>query len=291
MLDPLAIVRATSVAEASALLREHGYNAAIYAGGTELIYVMKERLTSYGRLIDIKHVPGLAEIALTPDGNTLTIGALATHRQIEHSALVRKHLPVLAELEARVANVRVRSAGTIGGNLCFADPHSDPATLFAALDATFRLESATEQRVIPAEQFVTSLMETEREHDELLTEIAIPLPQQGVSVAYERIKLHERPTAALAAVIAVEDGVVASANLVVGCIGETPQRLIAAADALHGQPPTVALARLASDVIADEAETEDDGFESAAYKRQLARTVGFRAICAALGIPEARHAA
>lgn len=291
MLEPFSILKPTTVIEASQLLREYGDNATIYAGGTELIYVMKEHLTSYSHLIDIKQIPGLGEIALSPDGKTLSIGALATHRQIERSPLVQKLLPVFAETEANVANVRVRSMGTIGGNLCFADPHSDPATLLAALGATFHLESTEGQRLIPADQFFTSLMETEREPHELLTEIAIPIPHAGVGVAYERIKLHERPTAAFAAVISVQDGVVATARLIVGCIGETPQVLAEAVETLLGERPSIAVARHVSAVIADETKTEDDGFESEGYKRQLARTVGYRAITAALGLAEARHAA
>src|SRR4051794_7829134 len=126
MLESFEIHRPQSVSEASKLMAQLGDAAAVYAGGTELLVVMKEGLTHFSHLVDIKAIPGLREIDYDAERRELTIGALATHRQIERSELVSERLPVLAALEAAVANVRVRSAGTIGGNLCFAEPHSDP---------------------------------------------------------------------------------------------------------------------------------------------------------------------
>ncbi|HEX5500369.1 MAG TPA: FAD binding domain-containing protein, partial [Thermomicrobiales bacterium] len=135
MLAPFDYHRPQTLAETAALLRALGDAAAIYAGGTELLPLMKDGLIEASHLIDIKGIPGLSEIEWNGDHGGLRIGALATHRAIERSPLVREHLPALADLEANVANVRVRAAGTIGGNCCFAEPHSDPATLLVALDA------------------------------------------------------------------------------------------------------------------------------------------------------------
>src|SRR5687768_16822150 len=146
MLRPFAIHQPATVAEAASLMREFGDDAAFYAGGTELLIVLKEHLAAVDHLIDLKRIPGLNEISIGDDGTTLVIGALATHRAIERDPLVRKYLPALAALEANVANVRVRAAGTLGGNLCFADPHSDPVTLLSALGATFTLDNGDAQR-------------------------------------------------------------------------------------------------------------------------------------------------
>ena len=198
MLAPFSLHRPERLTDAAALLREHGDDAAVYAGGTELVVILKDRLTEFGHLVDIKRIPGLDGIA-AEDG-ALRIGALATHRAIERSPLVRERLPELAALEANVANVRVRSAGTLGGNLCFAEPHSDPATLLVALGATLTLVSADGERSVPAEGFFTGLMSTARRPDEILTDILAPLPGPATGVAYERFKIHERPSASVAAV-------------------------------------------------------------------------------------------
>ena len=295
MLEPFTIHQPVTVSEASALLNQFGPDAAVYAGGTELLVVMKERLAHFPHLVDIKRIPGLREFAFDESSRLLTIGALATHRAIERSPLVRERLPALAALASSVANIRVRAVGTIGGNLCFAEPHSDPATLLTALEVQLTLTSAGGSRTIPVADFFTGVLETVRRHDEILTGIAIPAPAAGCGVAYERFKLHERPTAAVAAIAMVEDGLIRDARVVAGSIGERPQLLIETVAFLVGQPATEATASAAAHFIGDEVETASDAFESEAYKRQLARVVGRRAIAAAFrranGEEGARHAA
>lgn len=295
MLRPFAIHQAMSVAEATGLMRVFGDDAAFYAGGTELLIVLKEHLASVDHLIDIKRIPGLAVIALAEDGTFLTIGALATHRAIERDPVVRNSLPALAALEAKVANVRVRAAGTIGGNLCFADPHSDPATLLSALGATLTLDNGMAERTVRAEAFITDLMTTDRAPDELLTRITVPLPGKAVGIGYERIKLHERPTASAAAVVSIAGGVIASVRLYIGCVGDAPQRLWDIEDAITGSPAIAASGERVKQQIASQVVTYDTPFESARYKRQLASAVCTRAIAAAIldanGREEARHVA
>jgi carbon-monoxide dehydrogenase medium subunit len=295
VLDRFTIHQPQSVAEASEMLVRFGPEAAIYAGGTELLIVMKERLAHFPHLIDIKRIPGLKEIAFDAERRELSIGAVATHRDLERSAVVRERFPALGEMEATVANIRVRNAGTIGGNLCFAEPHSDPATLLTALDARLTLTSTAGTRRISMASFITGLMETARHRDEILVTITVPEPASNAGVAYERFKLHERPTAAVAAVIAVDDGAIRDARVVVGSVGDRPQRLLETERMLRGQLAAAATASIAAGAIQDEVETSGNVFESEAYTRQLARTVGRRAVAAAIqraiGGKGERHAA
>ena len=100
MLRSLAIHQPATVAEASHLMREFGDDGAFYAGGTELLIVLKEHLATVDHLIDIKRIPGLNEISLADNASTLVVGALATHRAIEQNALVREHLTALSALQA-----------------------------------------------------------------------------------------------------------------------------------------------------------------------------------------------
>jgi carbon-monoxide dehydrogenase medium subunit len=282
VLDRLTIHQPQSVVEASQMLTQFGPDAAIYAGGTELLIVMKERIAHFPHLIDIKRIPGLKEITFDAERRELRIGAVATHRDLERSPLVRQRFPALSKLEATVANIRVRGAGTIGGNLCFAEPHSDPATLLTALDAQLTLSSTSGTRRLPIDSFFTGLMETARHHEEVLVMISVPEPASNAGVAYERFKLHERPTAAVGAVIAVQDSAITDARVVAGSVGERPQRLPETEAILRGQPAVAESATIAADVIRDEVATSGDLFESEAYTRQLARTVGRRAVAAAI---------
>jgi carbon-monoxide dehydrogenase medium subunit len=268
MLAPIEIHAPRSIAEASALLRRFGDQAALYAGGTELLIVMKERLTPIDRLIDIKKIDGLREIAVDGTG-MLTIGALATHREISRNLLVQEHSPYLAALEGIIANTRVRAAGTVGGNLCFAEPHSDPATLMAAVEATVTLASVDDTRTVAVEDFFRGLLETDRRSDEIMTRITLPKLQDATGVAYQRFKTHERPVATVAAVVSVRDGVIEDARVVAGSVGPKPQRMRTVEDAVRGREPGLALFQHAGSLAAEEAEIDEEGFESAAYKRHL----------------------
>src|SRR5204863_4938783 len=121
-------------------------------------------------LIDISRIEELGGIRA--DNGSLVIGATATHRQIERSPLVLKRLPALAAMEQRLANIRVRNVGTLGGNLCFSDPHSDPATFLLALN------DEVEYGVVrlPLSQFLVAPYETALGHGQLLRSIHVPIP-------------------------------------------------------------------------------------------------------------------
>jgi aerobic carbon-monoxide dehydrogenase medium subunit len=272
MLAPFEMHEPATVADASALLRHHGEEAAVYAGGTELLVLMKERISHFPHLINIKTIPGLNEIRL--DGDELVIGALATHRHIARSALVQAAFPILAEMEHLIANVRVRNAGTLGGNLCFAEPHSDPATLLIALSAHFVLSSGQTTRAVPAESFFTGLLETNRKPEELLTEIRIPRLPDGARIAYERFKTHERP-AATVAVALLPDG---EARIVVGSVAARPARMQSAEAALTEMELTPAAIGRTASFAAAEIDPTEDVFESVAYKRHLVRVLVRRAL-------------
>src|SRR6476619_6915736 len=135
-----------TVDEAAQMLAQFGEKGRLYAGGTELLLAMKHDLLRYENLVDVKTIAGLDKIEVK--GNQLIIGSGATHRAIERSSVIKEKLPALAEMESKVANIRVRASGTLGGNLCFAEPHSDPATLLTALQAKVRVQGKGGEKTI-----------------------------------------------------------------------------------------------------------------------------------------------
>jgi len=147
-----------TIAEASQMLAEFGEKGRLYAGGTELLLAMKHDLLRYEHLVDVKTIPDLNKIELR--NGALMIGSTATHRAIERSAVVKQNLPVLAEMETQVANVRVRASGTLGGNLCFAEPHSDPATLLVALGARAQVQGKSGTKTVAIDKLITGAYET-----------------------------------------------------------------------------------------------------------------------------------
>jgi carbon-monoxide dehydrogenase medium subunit len=259
-----------SVAEASQMLGHYGDEAAIYAGGTELLLAMRHRALSYNHLIDLKIIPGLNAIE-TRDG-AIEIGAACTHREIERSSLVREKQPALAELESQVANIRVRATGTLGGNLCFAEPHSDPATMLLVLGANVRIESAAGAREIPIEKLIAGAYANHLAPGEILTRIVVPCGKSNHRAAYMKFQIHERPTLGLGLWLETPDGArtFTAARVAVGCVCPFPSRASAAEELLTGARAEVER-RLpeAAALIADHADLVDDHEGSAEYKRHL----------------------
>jgi carbon-monoxide dehydrogenase medium subunit len=278
MLGDFELLEPATVAEASAGLAQYGDEASLYAGGTELLLLMKSGLRHYPVLINVKTIPGLEAIAFRGDLDALEIGALATHRQVQRSPLVAQHAPLLAEVEAHVANVRVRAAGTLGGNLCFAEPHSDPATLLVAWDASLVLQDQAGQREIAARDFFTGILETARRPEEVLTAVRLPRLPAGTGAAYARMALHERPTATIAALVRLEHGAIAEARLAIGSVGPAPMRATAAEAGLRGARPGEQAFAEAARLAGQAADVFDDFYGAADYKRHLVTVLAARAL-------------
>ena len=275
-----------SVQEASQLLGQYGDAARIKGGGTELLILMKMGLLHCEHLINLKSVPGLDTIRYDEATGRLHIGALATHRDVEQSPLVLEHFPVLSQMEHDVANVRVRNVGTIAGNLCFADPYSDPGTLLACLQAEVVLQRGAQQRTIPIDTFSVDAYTTSREDDELLVEIRIPPLPPRSAAAYQTFRFYERPSANVAVMVSLgEDGEnIKEFRVAVGVVPPVPTRLKAVeVAAQNANAKTVAeAADEASGSAVQDLDVFGDTHGSPAYLRNLVRVLLRRATGSAL---------
>lgn len=274
-LPPFDLHRPRSVEEATELVERYGEDAAFYCGGTELLLLLKLGFASFGHLVDLKQIEELEGVRA--ENGDLVIGAAVTHRELERSELVRERLPALATMERSVANLRVREVGTLGGNLCFSDPHSDPATFLLTLDAEVECRrGGAAARRIPIRDFVVGPYQTSLGEGEMLTAVRIPALPAGAAVAHAKFAFHERPTATVACVARVVDGTVAEARVAVGSVGARPVRSPAAERVLTGMTSheldPVLLAE-AGERAAEEAAPVDDATGSTEYKAQLVRVL------------------
>ena len=274
-LPPFDLHRPQSLEEATEFADRYGEDAAFYCGGTELLLLLKMGFAAFGHLIDLK---GMEELrGVRAENGSLVVGGAVTHRELERSDLVREWLPALAAMERNVANLRVREVGTLGGNLCFSDPHSDPATFLLALDAEVECRRGGEEaRRVPIGAFVAGPYQTALGEGEVLTAVRIPVPAAGAGAAHAKFAFHERPTATVACVARAEGGAVMDARIAVGSVGPRPVRSASAETLLTGMP----LGEIDPDVVAEagaraaeDAAPVDDATGSAEYKAQLVRVL------------------
>jgi aerobic carbon-monoxide dehydrogenase medium subunit len=272
-LPPFDLHRARSVEEAGELLDRYGDDAALYCGGTELLLLLKLGFASFGHLVDVKPIAELAGVRA--ENGALVIGATVTHRELERSALVAERLPELAAMERRVANLRVRNVGTLGGNLCFSDPHSDPATFLLALDAEVECRSGQSgSRRLPLCDFVVGPYQTALGPGELLAAVRVPVPAPGTRIVHEKLSFHERPAATVTVAVRREGSTVADVRVAVGSVGPLPvrardaERVLAGADSRPGKA-----LREAAELAAAAAAPVEDANGSADYKANLVRVL------------------
>jgi carbon-monoxide dehydrogenase medium subunit len=215
------------------------------------------------------------------EDGTLHVGATATHRLVERSPMVRTGWPVLAEVEGTLANLRVRAQGTLGGNLCFADPHSDPATWLLAADALVVLAAGDARRTLPVGEFLVGPWQTALGPGELLVAVEVPALPARSGMAHLRFATHERPTATVSCLVRVADGAVAEARIAVGSVGE---RHVRAGDAeallvgLDAARPDEEALDAAGRLTAEVAQADTDSNGSAEYKTDLVRVLTGRAL-------------
>src|SRR5437870_6035448 len=223
MLQSLQLVQPATVAEASKALAGFGEKAKIYAGGAELLLLLRNGLLQSEVLVDVKKIERLHRI--TSDNGMMRVGACVTHHALENSSMVREHAPSLAYAESKVANVRVRNQGTLGGNLAFNDPHSDPGTVLLIHNALVTIGNEKGERRIALSDFFVDMYATALEAGDLLLEVEIPRLPAGMRSAYQRLHRYQRPTLGVAAGARMNNGAHEEVRLAVGCVGPKAERL------------------------------------------------------------------
>jgi carbon-monoxide dehydrogenase medium subunit len=271
--------------EAISLKAAHGDAATFHAGGTELLVALKAHVLRYEHVIDLKQIAALKGVRVRDDG-TISIGSLTSHDTIANHPIIRESLPGYAELSEHVANIRVRIAGTLGGVLCFAEPHADAPTMLCALDAWVVLLGPGGEREVPSRDFHLGEFATAREDDEVLTSIEIAPQSPGTRSAYRSFGHTERPAGGVAAVWSSDNP--QRLSLWAGAISASPVRLARAEEAaaeLASDIPADAIWKHLRDAVAADAEAidaHDDLHGGADYKRHLVSVLAERAIKACL---------
>jgi CO/xanthine dehydrogenase FAD-binding subunit len=278
----------TSLSEALELLEEHGDDAKVLAGGQSLMPMMNMRLTRPKVIVDVNCIPDLDYISPTADGG-LAIGALTRQRSVEKSTVVKERIPVLAAAMPSIAHFQIRNRGTVGGSISHADPAAELPAICFALDGELVLSSASNQRVLKAENFFISPLTTAIESGELLTEIRLPArPQtgsQGWRWGFEEVCRRQGDFAMVGAVSLLQvdgGGICQSACITMFGVGGAPARIRRAEEALLGNRIDDSVLEDVSRIVSEELDPDSDIHASAAYRKEVGGVIARRTLEAAL---------
>jgi aerobic carbon-monoxide dehydrogenase medium subunit len=272
-LHPFRLLEPESLKDAIDALGRLDGEARLVAGGTALVAMIRLGLVKPDRLVSLHRVPALSRIAV--EDGSLVLGAMATHADIERARVVRDGWPLLADAVRRVATPAIRTSGTIGGNLAYAEAASDPAPALLCLDAEVRVAGPGGQRAVPIARFFRGFYEAALEPGEIVTAVRVPPAPAGARggyVKYTSRSAEDKPLVGVAALVALD----ASARCVEARIGlggaaPTPMRAAQAERALRGEALSDAAVRAAAEAAAREADPLSDLMGSADYRREMVR--------------------
>jgi len=273
-----------SIDDCLKILAEHGSEAKVVAGGTDLLPQLKNALLKPSYVVDLSGIAALRTLAHA-NGNGLRVGALVTARAVELDGRVRSIYTSIAEGGALVGSVQVRNLATVVGNLCNAAPSADMAPPLLALDAEAVIAGPGGQRRVPLASFFTGVRRTVLAPNELLVEIAVPAPGPRSGGNYLRHTPRRELDIAVVGVasqITLTDGVCAKARIALASVAPTPVRAMAAEQALVGQPITPELIERAAELALESARPISDQRGSADYRRHLVRVLTRRTLTTAL---------
>jgi len=285
---PFQYHRPSSVDEAMDLLTDLP-DSELMAGNQSLSIVMANRLAKPDHVIDINGLEELDYVTAAED--TVEIGAMVRHRDIEHSETLAETVPMLPEAAAQIAGPTVRNRGTLGGSIGEADPAGNYPCALVALGATLETASERTRRTVPAEEFFLGYMFTALEADELVTGVSIPrepfpTERSGMAFLSEKQAPQTWPTLSAAGAVRVDDPTaetptVREARIALANAAATPLRLGDVETELAGEPLTEQTLAAAGEIAYDAAEPQEEMHADETYKRELAREYTKRALRAA----------
>jgi carbon-monoxide dehydrogenase medium subunit len=277
--------RATSVANALELLGTHGDRAKVLSGGQSLMPAMNLRLISPELIVDIGELAELRGIVVR--GDTVTVGALTRHADLQRSHDIAAHAPLLTEAVAHVAHPAIRNRGTLGGSLAHADPASELPACMVALNATIVVCGPKGERRIAATDFFKGIYETGLSPDELLTSVELPVGRTGSAhFFHEFARRHgDYAIAGLAAQASIDGGRFTNLRLAFFAVGDRPV-VAKAASGLIGIPITSAILSDAAAALGRELDPQEDQQASASMRRHLAKVLMRRCVAALLDRPD-----
>lgn len=250
-------------------------------GGTALMLMMKAQIFKPVRLVSLRQLGSrFSGVQLASDGRSFRVGAMTTFAELEHSAEIKRLLPVIPEAMLTLANVRVRNVATVGGNLAHGDPHLDLPPVWTALGAQVHIVGKGGARTIPVEQLFAGYYETTLAQGEVIEAVEVPV-KPGWRSHYAKVTTraaHDWPALGIAISAKLAGNRIEDLRLVLSAAVDRPTRLSATEQILRGNAIDDALLAKAGEAAVAEVHIESDLRGSADYKKHLLRVHLRRAV-------------
>jgi carbon-monoxide dehydrogenase medium subunit len=271
LLKPFEYLEPKTVEETVKFLSKYGDRAKVLAGGTDLLISMKKRKVSPHYIVCIKGIPDLDYIRYSQEGG-LRIGALASHRAIADSPIIRDKFELLATACGKVGTPQVRNMGTIGGNICQGGPSQDTIPSLLVLDAGLKLVGPNGERIVPINGFFIGPFKAALNQAELLTEIQIPTPPPGSAGCYKwltKVVTVDETLVGVAVLMSLDstNGICRDIKIALCSVAPTPFRAIQAEEVLRGNKVDGTLIEQAAQIAAEETRPRS----RADYRRRMTR--------------------
>jgi CO/xanthine dehydrogenase FAD-binding subunit len=254
-------------------------NAAILAGGTDLVLNLKQGIATPEAVVDIKGIDELGEIEFK-DGQLL-IGALVTFNDLIESDVVNDKFPLIMEVSRTVGSMGIRNRATMVGNICSAVPCMDSGPLLCAYDADILVKGQAGDRKIPVSGWFLGNRETSIKEGEFVTGISIPFPEKKHAGCYVRLGRYAGEDLAQVsiAILAFSD---ARFRLAFGAVAPLPIRAKKIENLLNGKKLDDVLIEKAKEIIPEEIAPITDIRASKEYRMHTAKVMFERGIKAAV---------
>ncbi len=281
MIRDFVYFKAETVKETLNLLDKHKDDYKIICGGQSLLILMRQGLVAPANLIDIKNVKELSYVEFDPKKG-LKIGATTSHREIEKSKVLKKHYPILVDMEETIASNQTRNWGTIGGNLCHGDPTGDPGPVFIALNASVKIADKKNERIMLLDDFFVDYFETELQEGELLLEIQIPVISPLTAIAYEKFNIIKNDQGIVSVAVSItltkNDNSCKDARIALGGAASKPLRIKEAEQLLIGGKLTDKLLEKTGETASELTDPVSDIHASEVYRRYLVEVLTKRMV-------------
>jgi CO/xanthine dehydrogenase FAD-binding subunit len=276
---PFNYLRPKTTEEALSYLAEYGEDAKVLSGGQSLIPLLNMRLSTPEYLIDLGGINELNYINL--ENETLSIGALTRHVDVERSSLIKEKCPLLYEAIRFVGHRQIRNRGTVGGSIAHADPSAELPCVLSALRGNIVIVSSEEERVVTPEEFFLTYLLTTIEPNEIIKEIQFPVLSSTCGSAFIEISRTHGDFAMVevAAVLDLdENDRISFARLAVGGASSVPCVLEEVEEFLIGHSPGEVIFKKAAEMVKGFIEPEGDLHATAEHRSQLSSVLTFRAL-------------